>query len=358
MSNLLRNHNKNIHERQYQKSAGTCFERISDFLNLKKLLNAACTSKQLQAAACTKLSDDYGKKHIIIHRYATFASGVLMDYDQIQVYRLELCLPFMRCFGSKIMHLRVKLGHRQSYAKQYINQYYANTLTSIVFRNPNRFLSTKKFKNIETLSIFNTGSRDELPSLVKWFPKLHHLNNPFGGVFFLDLEQITLHMDYMYENINFRAIIDPNARDKLIIQNAKNLLHANQQLSSVHIHSSRILLTMNMVLNMISRNPSILMLHVSSRATDVNTDEIKRLTSEHHSLVELSLTGFRIECDDVIFIMHQLGSLKKLSIDMKNRFECDRLLNLLTDNEWKHEYLSYFCDDVAYNGSIPITLKR
>lgn len=89
--------------------------------------------------------------------------------------------------------------------------------------------------------------------------------------------------------------------------------------------------------------------------TDVTTDEVKRLISEHPFIIDLTLSGYLFKCDDAVFMIHQLISLKKISICVKSRFEYDRLLNQM-GNEWKND--SYFHDNIAYRGFKAVRLRR
>lgn len=333
-----------------------CLEQIFDFLDILDLLNVARTCKRLQIAAAAKFGDAYGKKFIIILPFFGNHGIHFLHADLIRVHELKLCLPFLRCFGSKILNLRVILDP-DSYLDQYINQYCVNTLTRIEFHHQmvKRFLFTKPFTNVESLDLNYTCLRDKLPSLVKWFPKLRHLemykvcdnSSPFG-VHFPHLEHVTFYIDCntIRENVwTYHAITDPNVRDKLTIENAKDFFHANQQLSRIHIDSYDVVLTLTTLLNMISRNPSILTLRAGSARTDVHIDELKRLTSEHCSIEALHLDGYFFTSDDVIFIIRQLNSLKKMSIEMKNGFECDRLSKQL-GSEWKYERTRYLIDGI------------
>lgn len=119
--------------------------------------------------------------------------------------------------------------------------------------------------------------------------------------FFPCLKEITLHIDYNYTYeildeiavYSYQAITDPNARDKLTVEYAKDLLHPNQQLNKIYNHSSFVILTLTTPLNMISRKPSILTLCLKSKNfTVAGLDELKRLVSEHPFIVELSLCGY------------------------------------------------------------------
>lgn len=75
------------------------------------------------------------------------------------------------------MHLACALDHdpNETCVEQYIYKYCADTVTAIEFVHQTRFLLVKPFENVEFLAIEETHLRSELPNLVKWFPKLRHL---------------------------------------------------------------------------------------------------------------------------------------------------------------------------------------
>lgn len=89
--------------------------------------------------------------------------------------------------------------------------------------------------NVESLALISQSLQNELPNLVKWFPKLRHLemnsvhSDTSGfGVFFPHLEQKTLEIGYSYTgNWEWVVVTGPNNQDKLTPENIKVFLHAN-----------------------------------------------------------------------------------------------------------------------------------
>lgn len=351
-----------------------CLERIFDFLDLKSLLMVAQTCKRLQIAAAAKFGDLYGKEHIMISTIPIYGNkNIEILYNnlspiQVRVIGLRFGLPFLRCFGSKIQHLYVRSYCRNGYVDQYVNQYCAETVTRLESHGQDWFSFTKPFKKVEKLRLCEVRLRNEFPNLVERFPKLRCLeisgvyknSGPFG-VFFPQLEQIILTIDgiVIHETLEYQPITGPNARERLTRENAEDLLRANPQLSYVEISSWELELNMTTLLDMISSNPSISTLRVERKTMlqGVTMDEMKRLTSEHRSLVDLALMGFKLTCAEVIYFIRQLKSLKKVYIDLKNRFEYDRLLNQMGD-EWQFENLHPLHVNVAYTKPIYVTFKR
>lgn len=148
-----------------------------------------------EIAAAVKFDDEYGNGLIQIFPFASnhIEYWRLPSYlIKVRVRGLKPSLQFLRCFGSKILHLEVSLNPKKNYVDQYVNQYCADTVTHITYYFQDRFLFTKRFKNVENLDIVNSWSlRSELPNLVKLFPKVHNLklsqlynNTSSIGVFF------------------------------------------------------------------------------------------------------------------------------------------------------------------------------
>lgn len=112
--------------------------RILNFLDLESLLNVAHTCKRLQFAAITTFSDNHGKKRICFYtgfKFYFLDKRYQKLNDEIRIYDFRFCLPFVRCFGAKFMDLSInrrdKNDHKCIRLDRYINQYCANTLTSI-----------------------------------------------------------------------------------------------------------------------------------------------------------------------------------------------------------------------------------
>lgn len=114
---------------------------------------------------------------------------------------------------------------------------------------------------------------------------------------------------------------DPNysgLETVLTAENVKDFLHSNQQVRYITINATSLKeFPMKTLLSIISKNSSILKLHVHSKLTYVTMDDIKRFTSKHRFIVDLDLNGYVFTSDDVIFIIHQLNSLKRISVRVK-----------------------------------------
>lgn len=114
-----------------------CLENIFDYLNLEDLLNVAQTCKRLGIAAAAKFGDLCDKQcvHMAVQENGPFDERLELAGNGVQVFGLRFCLPFLRCFGAKIMDLAVHYGQIEKDAEmnRYISQYCAKTLTSTMF---------------------------------------------------------------------------------------------------------------------------------------------------------------------------------------------------------------------------------
>lgn len=320
-----------------------CLERIFDFLDLSSLLNVAGTCKRLQIAAAAKFRDEYGDRDITLNLENDSRFGEDAPDIEITEYRFlvrqKVCLPFLRCFGAQISHLSITYGEtpgpQLDIVEQYINQYCADTLTSVKF-NGNRIFSNrifqKPFKNVNKVSILFNDLKDQLPNFVNSFPNLRHLKLIGAG---LDAMAIEVSFPNL-EHLEFRV------KPILTIKNATKLLYANQQLKILNIISCKEL-TLTDLLNMINGNTSISKLTVElccCSAVNTTMTELNRFASEHPVMIELDLGSYLLSVDDIIVFLGQLNSLKKFKCEVESRSEYDRLQNRIA-NEWQHELLTY-----------------
>lgn len=246
-------------------------------------------------------------------------------YDCLE--RIFDFLPFLRCFGAKISEIRVYYGEiskQNVYLDRYINQYCADSLTSIDLYNNNKqtFLTNRfpiPFSKVEFVQFDNADLENKQSNLVDWFPKLRSLQMKYVtfdesaiAVSFSHLEELSL----LYCSI----------------ENAANLLQANRQLKLLVI-VTKFVITFDKLLDMLSRNPLILQLKIFGGDADTNLIQLNRLISEHPLIEWLVLHEYRIAADDAIMLIRQLNSLKYLHFRVKDRSKWDRLVKQL-DNEW------------------------
>lgn len=169
-----------------------CLERILNFLDFESLLNVAGTCKRLQTAAADQFA--FHKNEIYLTLCDNREPGIREDHhfpQVIYVYGLKFCLPFLRCFGKRILSMTVEYGWAYVYEKpitkakqeengyldRYVNKYCADTLTRITINEKRAFLNKnfpKPFKNVTSVVVYRFECKN-LPKFVKWFPNMRSL---------------------------------------------------------------------------------------------------------------------------------------------------------------------------------------
>lgn len=279
-----------------------CLEQIFEFLDLASLLNVADTCKRLQAAASTKFGHDYGNRFIYLCQATSdnvyrFCPGILaLNHSVIRVNGLELCLPFLRCFGGEISRLEIDysgiFGSRKQHLDRYINQYCADTLTRFSCRNGETFASDsflKPFKCVEkvVLSHFNLGGH--LKDFVHWFPNVQHLR-----MVLMTIDENAIAVPF--PNLKHLCIyINKNTSSDFSNKNIVNLLHANPQLDSLELYFSEFRLSE--LLTIINENQLISSVVLDGEITEHNEVELSQFRSQHSSIVKIELRNSIYDLD-------------------------------------------------------------
>lgn len=255
-----------------------CYEmvdRIFDFLDLESLLNVAQTCKRLQIAAAAKFGDEYGKNPVYLHPSVFWKpSGIYMEHPLIQVAGLKFCLPFLRCFGSRIsvseINYRYATDTRSDHFDHYVNRYCADTLTSISFRSfwnkqtiPFDAFS-KPFKNITKVELRSIDLGNKFPKFVNLFPNLRRLDMTD-----IEIDETAIAVSFPHLKHLSLYIYDKNRKNVFTNENVVNFLHVNRQLQTLNIHS-RNRMTLDELSNAISENQSILKLNLFGNIADLN----------------------------------------------------------------------------------------
>lgn len=322
-------------------------DRIFTFLDLESLLRVAHTCKQLQNAAIAKYNDDFSQREVRLYpfesRRHSQASGIrLSPINFMQVFGLDFCFPFLRCFGAKMSHLnvlynfnRVGTQTQRDHFDRYINQYCADSLTSIIFDCKPTFSNenfTEPFKNVTEMQIIGGKLGEQLPNFVNWFPNLSHLEIWF---------EITI-------DDNTTAVCLPNLKRLSIkvqsllgyftSQNVTKFLYANPQLQILTIYSdnSSTNTEFGKLLNMFSKNPCITKLKVGECLSYVNEDEANQLLLEHPLIEVLDLQDIAFSVDSALILIRKLESLTVFKFCVKRRGEYDRLVSQLDISKWTH----------------------
>lgn len=236
-------------------------------------------------------------------------------------------MPFLRCFGSKVLNLSTIYGRHPEAGRmdRYINQYCSDTVTCIGFINHHSFSNgffQKPFKNVDEVHITKSKLKDQLTNFVNWFPNMRRLD--------MHVVAFDEAIEVSFPHLEHVSLLTTN-------ENVIKFLHVNQPLQSIEIRSY-IGITLSEILNMISGNSSISKLAVTlmNSGNTATMAELMRFSSEHPMIIELFLSDYQLLAGDVIVLLGQLTSLKKFTCVVKNRLECNRLLNQL-GNQWQHE---------------------
>lgn len=333
-----------------------CLERILDLLDLEDLLSVAQTCKRLQIAAAANFNDRYGK--IAVNLYLkTFLgdfNGIHLLQDSIYVIGIEFCLPFLRCFGAKVLDLHIVYKDSRApyhYIDHYINQYCADTLVSLFYDYRGQKFSEasfrKPFKSVKVV-IMSISNATQLPNFVDWFPNLSQLKIDSLSL----LNCAPAHIPPLNSlSIGFNC----DCPSKYV----EDLLHKNQQLQNIEFICAHVTeMEMPKLLHMISENPSITTFkrfnYFASRMTEVNEDELMQLANKHPGLIELGLYDGSLNVDSAIRFFRQMNSLKLFRFRIKQRSEYDLLLRKL-NSDWKHKHA------IGYENDAPqyiVTLKK
>lgn len=286
------------------------------------------------------LCTDHGKEHIWLSP-SNFEPDIMKSHFGIEVFGLRFCLPFLRCFGSKISNLQVNSFDLASeHFDQYINEHCADTLASIEFSNKIGTLSfsRKPFKNVTSIEINEGDVRDQLPNFMNWFPNLKRMDI-FGN---FEFGESTASVTFPHlKELGIRVRVNGSGHSKS--EMVTKLLHANQQLQDLDVDFGFGMVTLDKILDMIILNTPITKF-VAYGPEFANEAELKRFTMEHPMVEELNFRYTQISPDDAIFFIRQMISLERFTFKVKDQTECDRLLNRL-DSKWQHEIYNDDYDD-------------
>lgn len=316
----------------------TCLGKILHHLDLMSLFNVAVANECLRVAARKIHQQRFDQKQTFISGHKYYTHTIVEHYNSIDVHGLRPCLQYLRCFGPSIRDLWILYGkwtkQQCEYIHQYINEYCADTLTSISFQDKScdpikQF--AKPFVNIQEVCAFDVDLGNQLSSFPSWFPnvgtlKLHsiRINKWCIDVPFVHLKH--LHLDITAQS-------DGNG---LSVNQAARLVSSNSQLNGLHLYVyGQQRLTAFTLLNMINNNRAITTLTVTMymSTTIVSASHIERIVREHPSLVELSLRGFTFTAKSAESLIDRLSALTCFCFEIKNTENYD-LFALKLNHRW------------------------
>lgn len=323
-----------------------CLVNIFSRLDLPNLLNVAMANKRLQVVAATTFGCKFGMKTICLQNVNKFYQPQISALDDdIYVRGLALCLPFLRCFGTNITELQVFDGTypyvliaKESRSKfshhvdRYLNQYCAETLSSVLFYGRPAFSSEnfrKPFHLVQKLCLIDAALENGLTQFPSWFPNLLSLDlntvcidGSLNAVALPVLQHLSLKIN------NSNSGDDDNSLWNFNVQNAYELLSQNRQLLSIEIDMpDRQTIAIEKLLDLIERNPSISKITMTdgSLYQDVTMDELERLV-KRSLITEIDLPRHKFTVEHVMLCIQHLKSLKKFRFQMTDWSEYVELL--------------------------------
>lgn len=303
-----------------------------EHLDLYNLFNVAISNEYLRLAAGAVYKRKFGNKEVNIQNYGM----ELTDHgDWINVFGLNMCLQFIRCFGPSISNLciryesydRLHYGWKENeydQIHQHLNAFCAESLVKIEFvGKPNISIKhfVRPFTNVRTVRVISGHLHDQLPSLSEWFPNVRTME--LAGV-----QMNTNNIKVPFHQLQDLRI-DFN-RDKFGCSMDDYFMHLLRM--CYRLKSFKLILrdrygkALNTLLNFIEGNRMLCDLTVSmTRCVMVlMPSEMERIIREHPNLVELNLNGYEFTADDAIRLIKQLDSLKRFSFNVNNQLEYER----------------------------------
>lgn len=290
-----------------------CLVKIFSHLDVASLLNVAMANAWLLPAAREAYKQKFGKKEamvIILKPIKLNRRGCLTGtkyqalsdwHTSILSFGLQLCLPFLRCFGPCISDLVIDYDVSESkyhkYVHQYVNDYIGENLVRITFRNmPSIAIDEiqKVFNNVNKLAIEGLNVGPQWPSMVKCFPNVRSL----------DIEGVYLDRRLIGKSFQFLEhlyVYDLTCNGFTTNQIVADLTNGANQLKSLRIILADGHVQINELLTMIKDSPLITCFEYSVydfRYTPVHPDEVQRIGAEYPSLKKLELTNYRFASVD------------------------------------------------------------
>lgn len=323
-------------------------ERIFDFLDLQSLLNVAGTCKRLQIAASAMYGQKFGRCTTNLCPANAYGDRLpkqgirLFNNNGVEVFG-RTALPFLRCFGGHISGLVVNALYKGNVIR-YINQYCADTLTTLTIRNFDTESFTiescpKPFKMVEEVDVDPLSK--QFSNFAYWFPKMRILH--FSTTRF-DFDISSAVFPHLEELMCGAALGSYSEKRRM-----ESFVRANQQVRSLDITVKKPLFSD--LLKMISGHTMISNLEVKyplENSKHVKRVQLLRFAKQHRMLVRLNFLSFLLKADDAVALIRRLNSLKFFRFGIKNRAEYNNLVNQL-----QHEIGFMFQARLTEGGFVP-----
>lgn len=315
-----------------------CLEYIFEYLDLKDLLNIAHTCKRLQIAAVANFGDEHGKKCIILRfPINNELDKFFVGLNDILIVGPKLQLPFLRCFGAKILHLDLDRQYQQyprpilTKINDYINQYCTDTLNGLTIHRNHLIQFEKPFKKLEKLVIEGGVLGAEFPNFANLYPSLRRL----------EMQKVLFEGDFIAVSLPHLVHLSIDITER---SSSREILNANRQLQSLDFSAHSVeknKISLSRIINMIRAHRSITKIKITldfDWITKVSAEELLQLANEHPSMSELSLKQYQFTAENVVVCVGQLNSLKKFEFCVENEIECSSIREQLNGKwQFKHQ---------------------
>lgn len=315
-----------------------CLEKIFEYLDLLSLFNVIVANANLRPAAVIVFKHKFSK-NCRIHIDPLALDLIRKSFRHyILVNSLKTCLQYLRCLGSSISGLDIwyedSINDKQyDLIHQYVNQYCANSLTSIKFLNFKNLIKSKAipirhfekpFVNVHTVEVYEINMSDQFPLFKQWFPNIRTLklsrDIPRG-----------INTSFSFHHLKDLRLSFMNNEFYIA-----RLLKLCPQLHSLDIYMcTRNGITLSKLSCVLKDNPHICNLKVTfGYPLTVSKSEIQQFVDEQPSLVELEFKNPTFTVAAVLLVVHQLKALKLFRCKISNRSVYDNIVSQL-DSQWR-----------------------
>lgn len=322
-----------------------CLMTIFGHLDLRDLFNVTVANEWLRPAAGVVYKRKLGTHRVLIkdvlyHTASSAQSFPHLSGEDVNVFGLKASLQYLRCLGSTISELSIWYDNAwnksidYNHIHRYISEYCTDNLVHMEFNSkPSGVPIThfqNSFVNVRTVEVYGSNFGNQLSLFSQWFPnvrKLVLLGVRVGCC--STVAPLFMHLHELHIEIN-------NGKRGFPIMTATHLLKLCPELHSLVIRArTDKVITLNSLSNIIKDNPNICKLKVNleSQTMHVIRSDIQRLLSEHPTLIELQLIGYKFSVDAAFTVMRKLTSLKLFQFQVNSRLDYACVVSQL-DNQW------------------------
>lgn len=330
-----------------------CLEKIFGNLDVCSLFNVATSNAYLRPAAGVAYKRKFGGIQVCIRNDRSSSlhrAKPHIFHKWIYVDGLKVLLPYLRCLGPSIRDLCVRYdGWTKTQCDlihQYINEYCAGSLVNLEFRdkksgNPIKHFG-KPFISVRTVKAQDSHLGVQIPLFPQWFPNMRSLELTAAHIGWFSSQSMP------FEHLEDVTIEINNGKRGFKTPLATRLLQLSPQLRNLTIRARTGQgIAPSTLSNIIKENPNISSLKVNTKKQKafVTSSDIEQFLSEHKSLVELELVGYKFTVEAALLMLNQLNSLTKLRLELGSRSEYTRIVSQL-DSKWQpvlHEWFGNFC---------------